>query len=294
MKCHYTKGRWNSLSTDVYSSVEWRCLKIFFGAVFFINVFGALNEFNSIPYPHGIFRLISDIHTVSLPLKISLTLSLVTLLVLYLSEISMAIVTALLFFCSVFIYSIGESNGVMGRNGLMSLVFFAQSMAYILDHYKNGSRLATNRVQFSLQAVAAVYTLAAISKINASGIHWLTDAPYLSLQILKSFSFEYVTTGDTTYLNQGIAKASWVLQHPFITRFLLGSSLVLESLSLIMITGKKRALIYGILLLSMHLGIKWAMNISFESISLPMVTFCLNPLYLVYLTTQKLKTHFSQ
>ena len=176
----------------------------------------------------------------------------------------------------------------------MSLVFFAQSMAYILDHYKNGSRLATNRVQFSLQAVAAVYTLAAISKINASGIHWLTDAPYLSLQILKSFSFEYVTTGDTTYLNQGIAKASWVLQHPFITRFLLGSSLVLESLSLIMITGKKRALIYGILLLSMHLGIKWAMNISFESISLPMVTFCLNPLYLVYLTTQKLKTHFSQ
>jgi hypothetical protein len=50
---------------------------------------------------------------------------------------------------------------------------------------------------------------------------------------------------------------------------------------------KKRAIFYGILLLSMHVGIKLTMDISLITISGPMLIFMVNPLFIIWIGVVK-------
>jgi hypothetical protein len=280
MKFDYSKIKWSNLSSTEYSTLEWKCMKIFFAYQFFLFSNYILYKFNSIPYPVGIYRLVGHSYFPDHTIKICISVFVVILLALYIADIKMIVCTLLLFVISVLIFSIGESNGMWGRNGLLSIIFMAQFIAYIFHYYGIGRSLNRNRVQFSLQAIAAVYTLAAISKINTSGINWLIDSPNLALQVLKSFSYEYVTTGDVSYQVAGLSKANWIIQHPLLTKILLGGSLLLEAFSFLILINKKWAFFYGLLLLSMHVGIKVFLDLFFPCISMPMVAFCINPLYL--------------
>lgn len=280
MKFNYTKIKWNNFSSTEYSTLEWKCMKIFFAYQFFLFSNYILYKFNSIPHPVGIYRLIGHSYFPDHTIKIGISIFVVILLALYIADIKMIVSTLSLFMISVLIFSIGESNGMWGRNGLLSLIFLAQFIAYIFHYNGIGLSLSRNRVQFSLQAIAAVYTLAAISKINTSGINWLTDSPNLALQVLKSFNYEYITTGDVSYKVAGVSQANWIIQHPLLTKILLGGSLISEAFSFLILINKKWAFVYGLLLLSMHIGIKVFMDIFFPTISLPMVAFCINPLYL--------------
>jgi hypothetical protein len=63
---------------------------------------------------------------------------------------------------------------------------------------------------------------------------------------------------------------------------LLTISLILELFAWISLGSKKRAIIYGILLLSMHIGIKLTMDISLVTISGPMLIFMVNPLFIIW------------
>ena len=121
----------------------------------------------------------------------------------------------------------------------------------------------------------------AISKITDAGILWFTDAPKLSVQILKSYYYSYSTGGDTNVIKHGWVIANWVLNHPATIQFLLFISLLLESCSFLLLTNKIIALVYGSLLLCMHIGIFIFMGINFISICMPMVIFCINPTYLL-------------
>lgn len=289
MKPPYISSVWSKIWSKEYGDTEWLCLKIFFAGWSFLHTTAILFLYSSAPYPSGILSFFSPEYLMLLPVRIAIAVGLFVLLVLYVLEIRVALVTFIIFILSVFIFSIGESNGVMGRNGLMSLTWIAQCLAYSMHAVGRAGDLRRNRFQFPLQAMAAVYTLAAISKLIASPMHWISDAPYLALQIIKSFDFAYYTTGDPSLHTAGIDRAYLITAHPYLTRILLAASFLLEICSFVLMTGRRPAIVYGLLLLSMHIGISYFMDIFFPNISVPMITFAINPLYIIYILVAALR-----
>ncbi|MBS1625098.1 MAG: hypothetical protein JST83_13815 [Bacteroidetes bacterium] len=281
MKSHYINTVWSKIWSRQYGDTEWLCLKVSFAIWYYLQATAMLFQYASAPYPSGILSFSGTYYLMLVPVKIAIAIILFALMALYVLEIRIALVTLVIFVLSIFIFAIGESNGVMGRDGLMSLTWVGQSLAYMLYNAGSAPDLRRNRFQFPLQAIAAVYTLAAISKLVASPLHWVSDSPYLTLQIIKSFDYAYYTSGDPSLHAAGIARAQFILQHPQLTKLLLAGSLLLELCAFVLLTGRRPALIYALLLLSMHLGITYFMNIFFPHISIPTLLFAVNPLYIV-------------
>jgi hypothetical protein len=287
MKLSYIKEKSDSFFGDQYTAMEWVCMKVLFSIQFSLIAISAIFEYSSIPYPSGILGVADFSWLLYTPFKILLAGILILLMVFYLMEFRMPLTTLLIFIISVFIFSIKESNGVMSKKGLLSMIFFAQFFAYFFARLKIGGDLFKNRVQFSVQTIAAVYTLAAISKIVASGISWVNSGPALSVQILKQFYCDYATTGDLSYQRHGIQSADWILHHLITVKILLVSTLLIEAFSFLSMINKKCAFVFGLLLLSVHIGTKVLMNIFFAQISWPMITFLINPLFIICWLLQK-------
>jgi hypothetical protein len=113
-------------------------------------------------------------------------------------------------------------------------------------------------------------------------MEWVSNSKYLSLQILKSYYYKFVNYADYMILKEGIELASFVQDNQNVITALLTISLILELFAWISLGSKKRAIIYGILLLSMHIGIKITMDISLVAISGPMLIFMVNPLFIIW------------
>lgn len=282
MKFGSTKINWSKLFDDSFASAKWLCVKVALAGIFCSLLSKTLFRYSGIPYPVGLYSLFEGNFLHNPVVKTGFLFFVIVLLVLYLSERKMVWVTALLFVSGVLVFSVEESNGIWGRAGLLSLVFFAQFAAYFFHTCDKTSNLNYNRIQFSLQFVAAVYTLSAISKLYNSGIDWVIDSPSIALQAQKDYEYAFVTYGDITYREKGIHAAGWVMQHPLVIKLLVCGALLLEAFSGLMLINRKSAFMTGLLLLCMHIGIFQLLNISFMTISVPMAVFCLNPLFLFY------------
>jgi hypothetical protein len=207
----------------------------------------------------------------------------VAALIAFVLEKKMLYVTLFLFVTTMLIHSIEESQGNLGRAGLMSLIFLAQFAAYAFQRFGLSGNLNRNRIQFAAQFIAGVYLLAALSKMTTGGWAWFNDSPNVALQVLKSFEFAYFNTGDLSQLQRGQETATWITTHPVLVKLLFGSAIILEACSFMLLGKKQLAFVYALLLLCMHLGINSLLNILFPTISLPLVIFLINPLYILYL-----------
>ena len=269
---------WN----NQYGDTEWRLAKISLIILWFFNIALILLSYNSAPIQRGIFTWF-NFEFIENPIWRYLILSISLIFTLmYLFEKSMTISTLGLFAISVFTFSLEESNGILSRASLLSFVFFAQFLAYFIHRYYPKLDHKQLRFTFSIQAVVAAYVLSAISKLSVSGMEWASNSKYLSLQILKSFHYKFVNSAESSILKEGIEFASFVQDNQNIITGLLTISLILELFAWISIGSKKRAIIYGILLLFMHIGIKLSMDISLVTISGPMLIFMVNPLFIIW------------
>jgi hypothetical protein len=269
---------WN----NQYGDTEWRLAKISLIILWFLNIKRILLGYNSAPIQQGIFtwynfEFIDNPIWRYLILLISFILTLM-----YLFEKRMTISTLGLFVISVFSFSLEESNGILSRASLLSFIFFAQYLAYFIHIYYPNLDYKQLRFTFSIQAVVASYVLSAISKLTASGIEWVSNSKYLSLQILKSYHYKYVNYAEHNILKEGIEFATYVQDNQNIITTLLTISLILELFAWISLGSKKRAIIYGILLLFMHIGIKLTMDIVLVAIIGPMLIFMVNPLFIIW------------
>lgn len=232
----------------------------------------------SVPYPTGICAFFNCSIIVSQYTFFLFITFGVILAILYILEKWMLITTFLMFLISLIFFTLEESNGILNRNGLYTMIFLAQFVAY----YRNNLELKNERIQFSVQIIAAGYTLAGISKLKLSGLNWVADAPLVSIQVIKNYYYHYFDIGDINYAARGIALADFIIQHPLLIKILFSSSLLLELFALLAIKNKIRALVYGFLLTMMHLGIYYFMNIIIVSIFAPMFIILINPLGLFY------------
>lgn len=177
-----------------------------------------------------------------------------------------------------------EKIGTHYRNALLGaslLVLFISSLLH-KDWKQKG-------IWYAQQLVIATYFLSALSKIMASGIDWFNDAPHIILQLLKSYDQQYIDFGQKEWLEMGAQKVMFFNAHPFFVKGLLLGSFFLELFTPILLWKRNWIFPYGFLLLAMHLGIFYYMEIFIPPIILPMIAFFINPTYLLFLYIKRFR-----
>nr|WP_315164637.1 hypothetical protein [uncultured Flavobacterium sp.] len=288
----------NKIYNNNYTNLEWNFIKIIFITLWIILASMMLYSYQTIPMPQGICKIVPCELFLDGSLKYPLILVIILVTLFYILEIKQMYTCLGLFVISTLLFTMEESNGILNRNSLFTFVFFAQFLAYLLHHYDSKSDIKKNRIQFSVQVITAGYTLSALSKLYHSGIYWIQDGKRISLQILKSHFSLFVTNGDSKIVRSGENMVQFIESNPSLVYLLLGSSLFLELFALLSIKNKKTALVYGILLTFMHLGIYIVMDIAIVSILIPMLLFMVNPLYIIWVILKsfykKLAVDFSK
>jgi hypothetical protein len=280
MNRSFMRAKWNDFFVNTYSESEWACIKISMVSVLCLFLINTLFTRTGQPFPTGICSLVNCACLTQGYARIVTVVALVVLSLMYIFEIQFLLSSLLLFVLAVVILSIEEANGNPAENGLLSLVFFAQFLAYLFKKIKPDSNLVRNRMQFSAQIFAAAYVLSAISKLWNSGIGWFTtDAPKFALEVLRVFNSRYITYGDIAYRDRGYALAGFLIQHLLFTKVILALALLIELFAFVLMINKKLAFYYAFLLLALHLGIYLSLGIFFPTVMLPMMIFFINPLY---------------
>lgn len=255
-------------------------MKLPFAFVWCVMMYIMIADCNpSCPYPEGICKL----HTFSVLFtpfgKMFLWGIIIPLITFYLLEIKMISTTLLLFIISCIVMSYHESNGLFARATVFSVIWFFQFSAYAQHFFKPDFDLRYWRVQYSVQAIAATYTLAGIAKLWASGIGWINAGPLFAIQVMKNYSFLYFDIGDITFMEKGKFIANQLINHEAFLTVILTISLILETFCLVAIIKPQLKIIFAVGMIIMHIGIAITMGIGISAIAFPLLIFFINPLY---------------
>lgn len=220
-----------------------------------------------------------------------LIITVTILCTLYLLEKRMIIVTIGLGVITQLILNLELSNGIRSRGGVVTMLFYAQAIAYIgnytrfinLDYKKY-------RIQFPVQIISAAYVLSALSKLRQSGISWIVDGKHIPLVILKSYYRYYTDTGDIKALQNGQEFAHFLFGNIELVYLLLTATLVLEFFAFLALINRKTTLVYGLMLFGMHTGMQYVLNITLILVAVPMIIFFINPFYYLFHLLIKTKT----
>ena len=229
--------------------------------------------------PVGICRWVSFDPLFAPPFQPLLYVLLAVLTLLYVLEKKMLWTTLGMTVLTLVIISQHESSGQFFRATSYTVILAVQFLAYAAQRFKPEFDLGFYRLQFPVQIIAATYTLAALSKLQVSGWEWVSSGHLFSLQVIKNEAFRYFDTGNVALMAQAQAKADWFLAHRSLVTMLLGSSLLLELLCPVVLIGPRVRMVYGGLLVAMHLGIYLVMGIVIGGIAFNMIIFFIHPLY---------------
>jgi len=133
-----------------------------------------LYKYHAVPFPAGVCSAIDCGGILQFPKREIVVLLLTVATLLYIFEKYMLLSTSLLFVTALLVLSVDECNGNPAENGITTLLFFVQLLAYVLYAFNPQSALHKKRMQFSLQIVAAVYVLSGLSKLMVGGVAWFT------------------------------------------------------------------------------------------------------------------------
>jgi hypothetical protein len=262
------------------NNLEWLCMKIPFILFFFMFASGILWRFSTVTFPVALCRFgLCDWLTIS-TLKIPVITILLFFALAYIFEYKMKLTLGILSVVSLLVFSIEESNGIMNRASLISMVFIVQWLAYLLFD-NQFEKLVKYRVKFGIQLVVATYMLSAISKLITSGISWVSDSQYAVLQIQKSIYYNFFDSNNTSFIKEGDHFVQFMNQHSTFFSLLFLSALIIEFTVFMALFNNKMRIIYGLLLLAMHAGIFIVMDIIIPHVFIPMLLLFLNPFYYV-------------
>lgn len=276
------------------NTISWISIKILiviFWAPFMLYI---LYTRSPLQFPTGIAQYLDiGIFLNGLP-RIIITVSILIISLFYLLEIQMLLTTLAAFLISVIIFTIEKSNGFSGENGMLSMLFFAQFFAYFFFATGINLNLHKNRVQFAAQIIVAAYTLSALSKIQNQDFEWvLSGSNNFALEAIRFSYYDYISDNNAIHLQNGMAVASFILNHSWLIKTMLGCTLFLELFAWSMLLNKKIARIYALCLLAMHVGIYFFLGILYPAITIPMVAVFINPIYWISLLYLKYKKHLS-
>ncbi len=262
------------------ADLQWFCIKLLFIFYWLTNMWLMLSQTDgNIVLPVGIYKIYQPVWLFSGYGKTALAALVLGLSLLYLFEKAMHVVTLVQFLLSVIIISYHESLGIFNHATVYSVLFAVQSMAYWQKKRNSQFDISLFRIQYSIQIIAAMYMLAAITKLRVSGIGWINSGELFAIQVVKNYSFTYFGTGNKSALETGYALAQKLLMHKFLIKSFLAFALLLELFCFVVVFSRPVRLVYAFALLAMHAGIKLVMDIPFGMIAPPMIIFFINPLF---------------
>lgn len=263
-------------------NAEWTFGKIMYVFFWFFSLYHFLQIQNNIIHPTGIFKLIPFGFTFSYEWEIAFWAICFLSIVLYILETKMLLATALMSVTSIFAVSYQESNGIFHRDAHFPAIFTAQFFAYLYAYRFPTSHLFKNRLSFSIQIVVAIYFLAAISKIESSGLNWFLHPDNFLLQLYKNHFYLFADDTNSQHIIFATQFISFFTEHPWILKILLCVSLSLEFFCFLVLIRPNWKYPIAIGLLCMHIGIAYTMGIGMSSISMAVIAWMINPAYLIY------------
>ncbi len=136
------------------------------------------------------------------------------------------------------------------------------------------------------QMVVATYLVTALTKLQVSGLAWISDARYFPLQLMKAERMEFYNTVTTQELppDAGFADALTAriahafTEYPDLARAGLAAGLFLELFACLALIGPRWSAAMGAVLIVFHLTISRVMNLTFTfNIALLATLFVIPP-----------------
>jgi hypothetical protein len=189
-----------------------------------------------------------------------------------------------------------NSQGAIGHHlQLVCMVALSQWAAYLsllrrgevvwLPPSHESHQRATN---WAILVIVASYVTSACVKLIASGGLWVIQLPDISLQLIKTHANVYY---DTLIPQSGWIATQlphFIAAHPNLTRLFFAPGLLLELFAFLALFGRRQAMLFGLGLLSMHLLVRWVMNLSFGAHEWLLVIYLVNVPYFAWLGIKRL------
>jgi hypothetical protein len=242
----------------------WGVTKIVFVIYWLYQIVKILLLPIQINFPKSVCLLINCTHFLIPISKSLLILFAIIASVLFVFEKFMVFTLGILSLISILVFSINTSIGYDNAINFSSAILISQLIAYILFKVdKEEKKLWLNRIHFPVQIIVASYFLAALSKIQHGGFSWFLQNEGFVIQVKKSLLQEYYTSGNLKILEKIDFLTSFFTAFPLLVNVLLLFAFLLEFFGFIILFKKEAKVIYGFLLLLMHLGIYYVMGIEY-------------------------------
>lgn len=261
-----------------YDDRVWFIVKLLLTLSWLVSVKISIDNSTSVLIPDGICMFFNCNFFQSSLAKDALWVLSSVLSFFYVFEVRQKYVLLLLFCVSVITFSLSDSSGVLNRMQGFSMCYFTQLLAYVDWPNSRASKpLNKRRIDNSIQVLAAIYTLAGISKLGAEGIDWFIKYEGLAVQVYKSWMYNYATTGEESIRQLAESRFYFIIEHPGLITSGLALALLLETFAGFALISRKWSLTWGLLLFCMHAFIQWSMDIVIVAIVIPMILFFINP-----------------
>jgi hypothetical protein len=277
------------LNKNSYSKIEWTIMKSSFSLIWLLSFLLVFSRYNYAPTPESIFKLLPGSFYLSYNAKIFLLSTNLLLIYFYIIEKHIWWSLLGLSLISLFTFSLEDSNSDFNRNTMITGIFFAQFFAYSIKKIYLDFDTEKYRIQFSVQLISISYTISAISKLNTSGLNWITDGLLMPLQIMKTNYFGFVNDGNIAHITNARLIINLLDKYSFGVMFILAFTLIIELFAVVSIINKKYAFVYGVLLVFMHIGIYLVLDVAIGGTYIPMLIFMVNPVFLFWITLKKIK-----
>ena len=264
-------------------------MKSSFSLIWLLSFLLVFSRYNYAPTPESIFKLLPGSFYLSYNAKIFLLSTNLLLIYFYIIEKHIWWSLLGLSLISLFTFSLEDSNSDFNRNTMITGIFFAQFFAYSIKKIYLDFDTEKYRIQFSVQLISISYTISAISKLNTSGLNWITDGLLMPLQIMKTNYFGFVNDGNIAHITNARLIINLLDKYSFGVMFILAFTLIIELFAVVSIINKKYAFVYGVLLVFMHIGIYLVLDVAIGGTYIPMLIFMVNPVFLFWITLKKIK-----
>ncbi len=118
-------------------------------------------------------------------------------------------------------------------------------------------------VYYTQLTIAAAYVIAGFTKIARSGLGWIADSPLICVQVVKTHTQNYYNWLDPQFAGRGVPVAEWIAAHPWLTRGMLTSGLLLELFAFVCLLGRGWAAALGAAMIGLHVSISLVMHLHF-------------------------------
>ena len=241
------------------------------------------------PKPHGIAQFM-DVTFISDPgIYGPIYYIFLVVLVCYALGLGVGLCLGYMLACVVLVSTLGLSQGFVGHaaqmEGLVLLAQFAAVVwAFAARRLRGGGQSDLRRDRDDLmmcwtrQAIAASYVVAGLTKLINSNGEWLGRSEFFVLQVLKSQSEAYYSTG--VHANQAsTAFVAALNQWPILAGVFLAAGLVLELGAFLAAWNRALGLVIGIMLLAFHVSLGTLMYLPFYESRNFVMLFLINPVW---------------